>query len=63
MSCKSKYGFALALGLSLSVAAYAQCPDRPNSGTVVADVGIHWRQPVNHKIFTVHGHIVVPIPP
>jgi FtsP/CotA-like multicopper oxidase with cupredoxin domain len=37
MSCESKYGFALALGLSLSVIAYAQCPARPNSGTVVAD--------------------------
>src|SRR5499427_8206576 len=37
MSSTSKCGFAIALGLSISVIAYAQCPDRPNSGTVVAD--------------------------
>ena len=36
MSSRSKCGFAVAFGL-LSAAAFAQCPDRPNSGTVVAD--------------------------
>lgn len=37
MSFSSKYGFVVALGLSLSVFVHAQCPDRPSSGTVVAD--------------------------
>ena len=37
MSLSSKYGFVVALGLSLSVFVHAQCPDRPSSGTVVAD--------------------------
>ena len=37
LSCRSKYGLALALAFALTGMAHGQCPDRPSSGTVVAD--------------------------